>query len=94
MKMTHKNPSIEPRVIEILEGLLDFWDEDIQQRAVEYLGFLKQAKTDPSVKDLMLVAMEPMPTFSDSLQANNILLRRIMRLKVNHTLNINPSEAD
>jgi len=86
MKIAFKHPFLQPRLKALLEDLQDYWDEDIQQRALEYLQLLKQAEHDPEAHALMLVALEPMPTFSDSLQQNNILLRRIMKLKVSQSL--------
>jgi hypothetical protein len=41
MKMAHKNQVLRSKVVTILEELADFWDEDIQQRSMEYLQMLK-----------------------------------------------------
>lgn len=56
----------------------EHWDPDIQQRAIEYLTLLKD---DPQVNQVRNYALEPMPTYSSSIQEDNILLRKIYTLK-------------
>ena len=56
------------------------WDPDIQQRAVEYQQLLKD---DPNgnMDRVRKHALEPIPTYSEEIQANNILLRKMYAIK-------------
>ena len=72
----------------------DFWDEDIQQRVCEYLAMIEIAESDPSSIDFVNEALDMMPNFSDSLQTNSILTRRIMNLKIEKGFTINKEEAE
>ena len=52
------------------------------------------AESDPSSNDFVLEALDMMPNFSDSLQTNSILTRRIMKLKIEKGFTINKEEAE
>lgn len=52
------------------------------------------AEADPSSNDFILEALDMMPNFSDSLQTNSILTRRIMKLKIEKGFTINKEEAE
>jgi hypothetical protein len=52
------------------------------------------AESDPSSKDFVHEALDMMPNFSDSLQTNSILTRRIMKLKIEKGFTINKEEAE
>ena len=58
-----------------------YWDEDIQQRAVEYEMILKQSETDPNIKNIFDNAFDELPTFPDSKQTNSVLMRRMGEIK-------------
>jgi hypothetical protein len=77
-----------------LKQYKDFWDEDIQQRVCEYLAMIEIAESDPSSVDFVNEALDMMPNFSDSLQTNSILTRRIMKLKIEKGFTINKEEAE
>jgi hypothetical protein len=77
-----------------LKQYKDFWDEDIQQRVCEYLAMIEIAESDPSSHDFVNEALDMMPNFSDSLQTNSILTRRIMKLKIEKGFTINKEEAE
>jgi len=78
-------------VIGILQQFTDYWDEDTQQRACEYIQMLQKVDSNP---ELIWTALENIPSFSDDLQSNNVLLRRIMKLKVEKGFAINQEEAE
>ena len=44
--------------------------------------------------ELLVTALDIMPNFSDDLQSNSILTRRIMKLKVEKGFTINNEEAE
>jgi hypothetical protein len=52
------------------------------------------AESDPSSIDFVNEALDTMPNFSDSLQSNSILTRRIMKLKIEKGFTINKEEAE
>jgi hypothetical protein len=78
----------------LLNQYKDFWDEDIQQRVCEYLAMIELAETDMNASEFILEALDQMPNFSDSLQTNSILTRRIMKLKIEKGFTINKEEAE
>ena len=53
---------------------------------------LKLSENDPAAQKLVMEALDKMPNFSDSLQTNSILTRRIMKLKVSKGFSINEEE--
>jgi len=55
---------------------------------------LTTIQDSPHLAPLIWSAFDPMPNFGDHLQTNNVLLRRIMKLKVEKGFNINQEEAD
>ncbi len=55
---------------------------------------LKISENDPEGSALINEALAKMPNFSDSLQTNSILTRRIMKLKVQKGFSINEEEAE
>lgn len=94
MKMIRNCPQLKGSIVPIFEQYQDHWDEDIQQRVCEYLSMLKRAEEDPSVESLMMETFDILPNFSESLQANSILTRRIMKLKVSKGFSINQEEVE
>ena len=55
---------------------------------------IEMAETDLNANDFILEALDQMPNFSDSLQTNSILTRRIMKLKIDKGFTINREEAE
>jgi len=43
---------------------------------------LDQSESNPTLKGLVDMALDSMPNFSDALQSNNVLTRRILAMKV------------
>lgn len=93
MKMIRNCPQLKDVVVPIFESYKDYWDEDVQQRVCEYLKMLEKGENDPNMQQLYMDALDRMPNFSDSLQTNSILTRRIMKLKVQKGFNINQEES-
>lgn len=52
------------------------------------------AEEDSTANQFVLEALDMMPNFSDSLQTNSILTRRIMKLKIEKGFTINKEEAE
>lgn len=94
MKMMRTTPALKSQVLPLLNQYKDFWDEDIQQRVCEYLAMIELAETDMNASEFILEALDQMPNFSDSLQTNSILTRRIMKLKIEKGFTINKEEAE
>lgn len=94
MKMVKNSPELRHTVIPLLNKYKDHWDEDLQQRACEYLKMLDRASEDPKASLLVMCALEKMPNFSEDLQTNNVLTRRILQLKVKKGFAINQAEAE
>lgn len=72
----------------------DHWDEELQQRACEYQKMLERAAEDRDVSALVMKSLDKMPNFSEELQTNNVLTRRILALKVTKGFAINQEEAE
>jgi AP-2 complex subunit alpha len=89
MKMLKNCPALKPNVVTVLEQYKDHWDEELQQRACEYLTMIERASQDPNVSQLVMNSLERIPNFSEELQTNNVLTRRILQLKVQKGFAIN-----
>lgn len=81
VKIARRNAEVKVKVVEIVNSLLSYWDEDIQQRAMEYSILLKKSETDDSVKELFDEAFAGMPNYPDRFQTNSVLFRRMFELK-------------
>jgi hypothetical protein len=55
---------------------------------------IELAETDMSANEFIAEVLDQMPNFSDSLQTNSILTRRIMKLKIDKGFTINKEEAE
>ena len=78
VKLANVFPELKDEIISVLEINSEHWDPDIQQRAVEYLQILKD---DPRVEQIKTYVLQKMPAFSEEIQNNNPLLKRIYALK-------------
>lgn len=54
---------------------------------------IDKSETSPSIKSLVDTALESMPNFSEDLQTNNVLTRRILAMKVEKGFAANKDEA-
>ena len=79
VKLAVNFPDLKDEIISVLEINSEHWDPDIQQRAVEYLQLLKEGgPIDPAYTAYVLAKM---PAYSEDIQNNNPLLKRIYALK-------------
>ena len=76
MKLITQSPDLKETILPIFEGYTDYWDVEIQQRAFEYMSLCNNEKFDQSKSEIL----EKMPNFSENLQNNNILLRRMHKM--------------
>lgn len=67
MKMLKIQPDLSNEVRPILTQYQDHWDEDLQQRACEYIYMLDQSEQSAAVKELVDNALDGMPNFSEEL---------------------------
>ena len=65
-KLCKNDPSLKEKVAPILSNFSTYWDEDVQQRAIEYEFILKEAEQDESIKQVFDNAFEELPTFPES----------------------------
>lgn len=93
MKMIKLDDSLKHDVRPILSQYKDHWDEDLQQRSCEYLFMLDQSEMSESTKELVDNALDGMPNFSEDLQTNNVLTRRILQMKVDKGFSMSKEEA-
>jgi hypothetical protein len=49
MKMVKNYPPLEGKVTTLMTQYKDHWDEELQQRACEYLQMLEMSKTNASI---------------------------------------------
>ena len=91
IKMTNRSSEIVPQVQKVMEAHQNHWNVEIQSRACEYLQMidLQTTSVDQEQKDLVANALEKMPNFSNEIQTNNVLTKRILALKVKDGLHIN-----
>lgn len=100
MKFSSKYPELRSTILNIFEGYLNHWDEDLQQRSSEYYLFCKAVQTGTACggeldgNSLVKCALEQMPTYSEDLQQNNVLLRRIQKLNIHKGFAISEEEAE
>ena len=92
--MVRNCPDLQTSVMNLLNNYKNHWDEELQQRACEYAYMLTAAKEDATVCALVTNALEKMPNFSEDLQTNNVLTRRILQLQVKKGFAINVEEAE
>jgi hypothetical protein len=101
IKMTRHSVEIRGDVRKVFELHKDHWDIEIQQRSCEYLLMLdyhdqkvgSSAEEQEDAKEFINGALEKMPNFSEDIQNNNVLTKRILALKVKDGLHMNLEEA-
>ena len=95
MKMTRNAPEIKPQVIEVFENYKKHFNCELQTRSCEYLKMLEmQQSGDSQSIELIGNAIEKMPNFSQEIQTNNVLTKRILALKVKDGIHIDMAEAE
>jgi len=81
MKIGLQHEEQRERAIEVFKRHSTNWDEDIQQRSVEYLRMLKMVDNDPSKREFIEMAFETLPTFPDHMQNSSVLIKRMSNMK-------------
>jgi len=94
MKMLKLCPGLKNEIRPILAQYKEHWDEDLQQRACEYMYMIDEGDVNPTVKALVDTALDGMPNFSEELQTNNVLTRRILQMKVDKGFAMSKEEAE
>ena len=95
MKMTRNAPEIKPQVIEVFENYKKHFNCELQTRSCEYLKMLEMAGSGNSESsELVGNAIEKMPNFSQEIQTNSVLTKRILALKVKDGIHIDMAEAE
>jgi len=93
MKMMKYYPDLKHEIRPVISQFQDHWDEELQQRACEYIYMMDQSNSNPTIKSLVDHALDSMPNFSEDLQTNNVLTRRILQMKVEKGFAKNKEEA-
>jgi hypothetical protein len=81
MRISLNEPSIREKALAMFKRHSDSWDEDLQQRAVEYFRLLKLLEKDESAATFIEAVFEPLPTFPDHMQNNSVLIKRMSEMK-------------
>lgn len=82
MKMCRGAPaSTKAQIREVFEANKNHWDIELQQRSCEYLQMMEVMNNGGESLSLIENAIEKMPSFSQEIQTNNVLTKRIMALK-------------
>lgn len=76
VKLGFKYVDLRDQAMMICSVSGEHFDPDVQQRGVEYYALLLE---DDSIQQKVLMKMPP---YSESVQSNNVLLRRIYQLKL------------
>ena len=95
MKFTRHSDEVRAEARKVFEQHRDHWEIEIQQRACEYLKMLDLQEQSRGESDAFIKgALEKMPNFSEEIQTNNVLTKRILALKVKDGFHINIQEAE
>lgn len=81
MKFCINDADIRVKAATIFKRHSTSWDEDIQQRAIEYSRLLKMLEKDSSYAEFIQNAFEPLPTFADHMQNNSVLVKRMSEMR-------------
>eukprot|EP00344_Euplotes_crassus_P006269 CAMPEP_0197013496 /NCGR_PEP_ID=MMETSP1380-20130617/66542_1 /TAXON_ID=5936 /ORGANISM="Euplotes crassus, Strain CT5" /LENGTH=962 /DNA_ID=CAMNT_0042437789 /DNA_START=144 /DNA_END=3032 /DNA_ORIENTATION=+ len=81
MKFALQDSSLIQHATTIFTRYSRSWNEDIQQRAIEYLRMLKFLEKDESYREFILESFEPLPTYPDHMQNNSVLIKRMSQIK-------------
>ena len=79
VKLATRFPVLLDQVVAFMEQFREHWDPDLQQRALEYIDLLKE---EDETREARNHCLQPMPTYSEDIQQNNPLIRKIYALKM------------
>lgn len=77
-KMVKHCPDLKQKVLSVLKKYNGYWDEDIQQRAVEYEILING---EGQINELFEEAFSELPTYPEKMQTNSVLMRRMSEVK-------------
>lgn len=92
MKFCLQDSSVRDKAMVIFKKNAVSWDEDIQQRAAEYVRMLKVIETDSDNAESLREAFDVMPTFPESIQNNSVLIKRMSIMKKKKGLSVGASD--
>ena len=92
MKFCLLDSSVRDKALVIFKKNAVSWDEDIQQRASEYVKMIKAIESDSSKLESLKEAFDVMPTFPESIQNNSVLNKRMSLMKKKKGLSVGTSD--
>lgn len=81
MKFSINDSSLRDKAMEVFKRHSTNWDEDIQERAIEYSRMLKMIDSNSDSLEFIKNIFDTMPTFPEEIQNNSVLIRRMNVLK-------------
>ena len=94
MKMWLQDSSVRDKALVIFKRNAISWDEDIQQRAAEYVRMLKAIENDSDSLESLKEAFDVMPTFPESIQNNSVLIKRMAQMKKKKGLSVGADDKE
>lgn len=91
-KMTKHDQTLIPKVLTVFDKFKTNWDEDLQQRCVEYERLLIQASNGQF--DLFSQAFDDLPTYPESMQVESVLMKRMGEIKNSKGFTTGKSEEE
>lgn len=88
LKMSLNDDSVREKAAVIFKKHSDSWDEDLQQRAVEYYRLLQLLENNEGAREFIDSVFEPLPTFPEHMQNNSVLIKRMSEVKKKKGLNV------
>jgi AP-2 complex subunit alpha len=81
MKFSLREESVREKAIQTFKRYSTSWDEDIQQRSIEYVRMLKLIDKDERYKSFVESTFDPLPTYPDHMQVTSVLIKRMSEMK-------------
>jgi AP-2 complex subunit alpha len=94
MKFCLQDETCRDKAKSIFKRYSTSWDEDIQQRAIEYVKMLGLLEKDERYKSFIESSFDPLPTFPDHMQNNSILIKRMSSIKKKKGLSVTSKDKD
>lgn len=94
MKFSLQEELVREKAVQTFKRYATSWDEDIQQRSIEYVRMLKLIDQDERYKTFVESTFDPLPTYPDHMQSTSVLIKRMSEMKKMKGLAIPGSEKD
>jgi AP-2 complex subunit alpha len=94
MKFCLQDEACRAKAKTIFKRYSTSWDEDIQQRAIEYIRMLDLLEKDERYKSFIESSFDPLPTFPDHMQNNSILIKRMSSIKKKKGISVASKDKD